>query len=105
MVTQILGVCRSGKFITSDGNIIGLKSPEDLFDAMAVYETLALRALRKRTTHPGYSTIESYADTLRRTLEDLGLMEPLMRAAGIRSSLDIPRYAQRLLRAEFRSLR
>ena len=42
-----IGTCRSGKTVTSEPESDGLDSNEEIFDALAMLERLAIREIRK----------------------------------------------------------
>jgi hypothetical protein len=103
MERYVVGKCRSGKIITSEPEIDGLKAPQDIFDAMAMLDTLAAREFRRFGDSERVESLWQSARHLKLTLETKGLFSQQMEAIGATSSLDLLRHAQRLLNPEFRA--
>ena len=102
MVRFIIGTCRSGKLVTSEPDLDGLCSPEDVFDSFSMLEAISIRELRVRGAT---STFQHFRDKSLRVKELLSRdqdFSDLMQAISAKTSVDILHHARRLLRPEFK---
>jgi hypothetical protein len=97
-----IGTCRTGKVITSHPDLDGLTTYEEVFDAMAVLSLLAVLEHRRdemsEVAYHLYRESLSLVKQLQR--DDQWLVQ--MEIIGAKTSLDIRRYAECLLRPEFK---
>lgn len=97
-----IGQSRGGKIISSYPDLDGLRSYEEIFDAMAMLAVVATCEYRRDKASEATKRLQGEVDKLARILIDNKQWDLQMNAIGARSSLDVTRYARRLLRPEFK---
>lgn len=102
MERYIVGKCRSGKQVTSDPTRDNLKSLEEIFDAIVMLDVLAAREYRSFGDSENVQTLLEGIESLKKILTTKSTYKTQMEVIGAKTSLDLRRYAQTLLAAEFR---
>jgi len=96
-----IGKCRTGKTITSHPHLDGLETIEEIFDAFAALSILAAKEYR-RDKHTDIAIfLVSQSEKLYRLIS-ADQWDSQMKVIGARTSFDIRRHGEGILRPEFR---
>jgi hypothetical protein len=98
----IIGRCRTGKIITSHPDLDYLATAEEIFDAMAVLSLLAVRERRRDKTGDLAHQLSIESNNLVRLLRAAKQWDAQMQKVGAKTIFDVQRYAENLLRSEFK---
>jgi hypothetical protein len=98
----IIGTCRTRKIITSHPDLDDLVTFEEIFDAMAVLTLLSVKEYRQDRTSKVARHLDKEGRKLVKQLKDNRQWDIQKQKIQATTSFDILRYAERLLRPEFK---
>lgn len=91
----------AAKIVTSEPEFDSLEDPNDLFDAMAMWEVVTVRLLRQGRDRAVVEHLEGASDRKLEKLLDLGVYSEKMAEIDAKTSLDVARHGRRLLSPAF----
>jgi hypothetical protein len=97
-----VGQCRTGKIITSQPDLDGLASYEEIFDAMAALSLLAVLERRRERRGKLAEELDIQSNNLVNRLKKAKQWDRQMQLIGARTAFDIRRYAWSLLCSSFK---